>query len=227
MAQAERREKALKMYNELKVKNPNLSPISVEGSVIAKTWWGKAWCINFEKYKAYQHLLVNARKYLRDGWVLDLQIEEGCIKSLTVGNWWKPYEITIKINLLSDAVEKKIMQLAGDNIEFMDQLLLGKFPEELGNLFLQQGGIFPTFKDISLTCICPNTHMCKHCIAALYGFAVHLDKNPLLLFKLRGINFNAFLKKTLERKLSLLMPSSKADPERAIEDCDVERIFGA
>ena len=93
VSQAERLKKALKIYDRLRKKNPNLSPISVEGK-IAKTWWGKSWCDNLEKYEIYQNRLGRGRSYLRAGMVLDLQIEKGLIKSLVVGSGRKENRIT-------------------------------------------------------------------------------------------------------------------------------------
>jgi uncharacterized Zn finger protein len=68
--------------------------------------------------------------------------------------------------------------------------------------------------------------MCKHCAAALYGVGVRLDKDPLLFFKLRGLDFNAFLKKTVESKLSLLLQNAGKKTERVIEGCDIGVVFG-
>ncbi len=91
----------------------------------------------------------------------------------------------------------------------------------------QDGGIFPSPKEIHFNCNCLDyADMCKHCAAALYGVGVRLDKDPLLFFKLRGIDFNVFLKKTTESKLSLLLQNSGKKTGRVIEGCDVGKVFG-
>lgn len=38
-------------------KGKRLHPIVIEGRAIAKSWWGKAWCDNLEKYADYQSRL--------------------------------------------------------------------------------------------------------------------------------------------------------------------------
>jgi hypothetical protein len=48
----------------------------------------------------------------------------------------------------------------------------------------------------------------------------------LLFFKLRGIDFNVFLKKTAESKLSLLLQNAGKKTGRVIEGCDVGKVFG-
>ncbi|MDR0516425.1 MAG: hypothetical protein LBH25_05200 [Fibromonadaceae bacterium] len=225
-SQADKLKKALKMYDKLKKKNPNLSPISVEGKIV-KTWWGKSWCSNLEKYEVYRHRLDRGRSYLRAGMVLDLQIEKGLVKSLVVGSGRNPYEIEIKIDLLGKDLEKKIIDAAQNKIESLEQLLLGQFPKELGDLFLNQDdGIFPSPKEIHFICNCLDyADMCKHCAAALYGVGARLDKDPLLFFKLRGIDFNVFLKRTLEGKLSLLLQNADKKTGRVIEGCDIGKVF--
>jgi len=228
VSKAERMRKALKMFDKLRKKNPNLSPVSAEGKQIAKTWWGKSWCDNLEKYEVYQYRLGKGRSYLRNGSVLDLQIDKGMVKSLVAGSERKPYEIAIRIDLLDKKAEKEITDLAGNKIESLEQLLLGQFPKEFGDLFLKQGGgIFPSPKEIHFSCNCLDyADMCKHCAAALYGVGVLLDKDPLLFFKLRGIDFNVFLKKTAESKLSLILQNAGKKTGRVIEGCDVGKVFG-
>lgn len=50
------------------------------------------------------------------------------------------------------------------------------------------GGLFPSPKEISLSCSCPDgARMCKHVAAALYGVGARLDAQPELLFTLRKV----------------------------------------
>jgi uncharacterized Zn finger protein len=150
------------------------------------------------------------------------------VKSLVAGSGAKPYITIVRIDLLSKEAEKEIIDAVGNRIESVEQLLLGEFPKEFEALFLKQdGGIFPTPKEIHFNCNClDHADMCKHCAAVLYGVGVRLDKDPLLFFKLRGLDFNAFLKKTVESKLSLLLQNACKKTERVIEGCDIGAVFG-
>ena len=50
-------------------------------------------------------------------------------------------------------------------------------------------GLFPTPKEIKLSCSCPDwADMCKHVAAVLYGVGARLDASPELLFILRGVD---------------------------------------
>ena len=45
--------KAQKYVEKEEAKGNKLSPVFLESRVIAKSWWGKAWCSNLELYADY------------------------------------------------------------------------------------------------------------------------------------------------------------------------------
>ena len=47
---AERRRKAMREIQKGRKKGHALSPVVIEGRTIARTFWGKAWCDNLERY---------------------------------------------------------------------------------------------------------------------------------------------------------------------------------
>jgi len=57
-----------------------VSPVMIEGRTIVKTFWGKAWCDNLERYSDFENRLPRGRTYVRNGSVIDLQISSGEIK---------------------------------------------------------------------------------------------------------------------------------------------------
>ena len=69
---AERRNQAAREAEKLAKKGRALSPILVDALKIAKTFWGKAWCENLERYSDYANRLPRGRSYVRNGSVLDL-----------------------------------------------------------------------------------------------------------------------------------------------------------
>ena len=83
---AERRRKGLKKMDNLRKKGRVISPVSVDGRTIAKTFWGKAWCENLESYSDYENRLPRGRTYVRNGSVVDLQIATGQITALVSGS---------------------------------------------------------------------------------------------------------------------------------------------
>ena len=78
---AQRRRKAVGEMAKLNKKGHPVSPVVVEGRTIVKTFWGKAWCDNLERYSDFENRLPRGRTYVRNGSVIDLQIAPGEIKA--------------------------------------------------------------------------------------------------------------------------------------------------
>src|SRR5712664_176214 len=83
---AERRRRAAILTARLGRSGKTLSPIQVEGRAIARTFWGKAWCRNLERYSDYANRLPRGRTYLRNGSVLDLRISPREVRALVSGS---------------------------------------------------------------------------------------------------------------------------------------------
>jgi len=83
---AERRAKAIRKMGKLAKKGQKFSPVKIIGRKIATTFWGKAWCNNLESYSDFSNRLPRGRTYVRNGSVLDLQIEAGRVTSMVCGS---------------------------------------------------------------------------------------------------------------------------------------------
>ena len=77
---AERRRKAQREVEKRRKKGANVSPVVIEGRAIAKSFWGKSWCENLERYSDFANRLPRGRTYVRNGSVVDLQIAAGAIQ---------------------------------------------------------------------------------------------------------------------------------------------------
>jgi len=83
---AERRRKAESASAKAKKAGATLSPIAPSRGAIAKTFWGKAWCDNLERYSDYANRLPRGRTYVRNGSVIDLAIGPGEVRAQVVGS---------------------------------------------------------------------------------------------------------------------------------------------
>jgi len=225
---AEKRQKALKSIEKLKKKNPDISPVIIEGTKITKTWWGKSWTDNLESYSDYANRIGRGRSYVRHGAVLDLKITQGKISALVQGSASKPYQVTISIQALSKAIWQVITKNCAGKIDSLQELLEGKFPKKLAEVFTAKGeGLFPATKEIRLECSCPDgARMCKHVAAVLYGVGARLDNDPTLFFVLRNVVVDELITKAISQKTETLLEKSKARSRRIIEDPDISDIFG-
>jgi len=223
---AKKREKAEKQLEKLREKNNEINPIIIEGRKIVKTWWGMAWCENLESYADFSNRIGRGQSYVRNGFVLDLKIDEGIVVAKVMGS--SMYTATINIDILSKANKDNITQAVGRRIDSVADLVEGKFPEDFRELFLtQKKGLFPSPKEIHMDCSCPDwATMCKHVAAVLYGVGARLDEDPLLFFKLRGLDVSTFIKASIEEKLSHMMKNAGRTSERILEDADLNELFG-
>jgi uncharacterized Zn finger protein len=225
---AQKRKTAEKKLEELKKKNSDISPILIKGRAIASKWWGKAWNKNLESYADFRNRIGRGRSYVRNGAVLDLKIKEGKVEALVQGSSSKPYSVIISIDKLGNTKWDKIIELCNHKIDTMEALLAGKFPKEFEEVFsASKEGMFPSPKEIHFNCSCPDSaRMCKHIAAVLYGVGARLDEEPVLFFKLRDIDFQELLKKSMEEKMQSMLKNADKKSKRIIEDEDVFDLFG-
>jgi uncharacterized Zn finger protein len=224
---AEKKAKAGKKLAQLK-KKQNVRPVIIEGSAIARTWWGKAWNKNLESYADYSNRIGRGRSYVRCGAVLDLQVNAGEIKALVHGSRAKPYSITIKIKKLDKNTWKMVASACAGKLESLEELLTGTFPKALEETFMQRNtGLFPSPKEIEFDCSCPDwASMCKHVAAALYGVGARLDEDPTIFFTLRGVAIGDLVKRTISSKVEDLLRKASKKSSRIIEGADLSAVFG-
>ncbi len=217
-----------KALEKLKKINPNISPVIIEGRKIANTWWGSAWNNNLESYADYSNRIERGKAYVKSGMVLDLQIKTGVVTGLVQGSRKSPYHITVKIDKMPSNKWNKIVELCSHRIADMAELVEGKFPNELAELFLRQGqGLFPSPKEIHFDCSCPDwADMCKHVAAVLYGIGARFDNDPMLFFKLRDVDFTELLKKSIDEKIDSMLKNADKKSKRVIDDADISELFG-
>jgi len=224
---AEKQARSDKKLAQLKKKR-DMRPVIIQGSAIARTWWGKAWNQNLERYADYTNRIGRGRSYVRHGAVLDLQMNAGEIKALVQGSRSKPYEIFIKIEQLGKKNWQQISSSCSGMLDSISELLAGDFPKELGELFFQRdSGLFPSPKEIAFECSCPDwASMCKHVAATLYGVGARLDEDATLFFTLRGVDMADLITRTASVKAENLLEKAAKKSSRIIDDTDLSALFG-
>ncbi|MBZ5570048.1 MAG: SWIM zinc finger family protein [Acidobacteriia bacterium] len=207
---AERRRQAAGKMEKLRKKGHSVSPVIIEGRVIAKTFWGKAWCENLERYSDFANRLPRGRTYVRNGSVIDLQIAPGEIKALVSGS--DIYTVAVRVTPVTKARWKSICKDCAGAIDSLVELLQGHFSKGvMERICRQKTGLFPSPNEIKLSCSCPDwAEMCKHVAAVLYGIGARLDKQPEFLFRLHEVD-----EKELIAKAGNALPLARRGPAAA------------
>ena len=224
----EKRARARRKLEQLRKKHPGIRPVVIEGNTLVRTWWGKAWNSNLGKYADYENRVGRGRSYLRHGAVLDLQISPGRVSSLVQGSRGNPYKITIEIKPISRSIWKKIKVACEGQVASLQELLDGRFPKDLMELFTAKGsGLFPSPKEIEFKCSCPDwAYMCKHVAATLYGIGTRLDEDPSLFFILRKLKMEDLITQAVRDKSAKLLKQAEKKTSRVIDDADIGDVFG-
>ena len=220
---AKRREKAAREMAKLAKKGRMISPIAIEGRLIASTFWGKAWCENLESYSDYESRLPRGRTYVRNGSVVDLQIERGQVRATVSGS--ELYTIEIEIGVLPKKRWDAICRDCTGSIGSLVELLQGKLSKNvMERVCRAEDGLFPSPDEIELRCSCPDwADMCKHVAAALYGVGARLDAKPDLLFELRGVDRSQLISGAGK---DLPLTQRPVAEERLLAEDDVAALFG-
>ena len=185
---AERRRKAEKAAAKAKKAGAQLSPVDAYRGAIAKTFWGKAWSDNLERYGDYANRLPRGRTYVRNGSVIDLKIARGEVQAQVIGS--SLYKIAVKISAVPVKHWRAISADCAGSIDTLVELLQGRLSKAvMERICMPATGLFPSPKEIQFTCSCPDwASMCKHVAAVLYGVGARLDQQPELMFMLRGVD---------------------------------------
>lgn len=220
---AQRRLQALREMEKLKKKGQLVSPVVIEGRKIARNFWGMAWCDNLERYSDFENRLPRGRTYVRNGSVVDLQIERGQVRAMVSGS--SIYKVKIDIGTVSRAHWQGICKDCLGSIGSLVELLSGKLSKNVMERVCRKGdGLFPAPGEIKMSCSCPDwAGMCKHVAAALYGAGARLDAAPDLLFTLRGVDRSELI---VGAGADLPMTQTSGARERILADDDVAALFG-
>jgi uncharacterized Zn finger protein len=220
---AQSRANAIRTLEKLTKKGKKVFPVKTTGRIIASTFWGKAWCDHLESYSDFSNRLPRGRTYVRNGSVLDLQVEPGKVTSLVSGS--QLYHITINIKPLTAATWKKVKANCGREIGSLVELLRGNLSSNVMEIVTaRKDGLFPAPSEIEMLCSCPDwAGMCKHLAATLYGVGNRLDHQPELLFKLRQVDH---LELIAQATSPVARTGTARNKKKTIASSDLAAVFG-
>jgi uncharacterized Zn finger protein len=219
---AERRRRAAQSVAKMKKGGREVAPVEIAGRKIATTFWGNAWCKNLEAYSDYSNRLPRGRTYVRNGSVIDLQIEAERIRALVSGT--RLYTIDIAIAPLERKRWTDVKRQCAGKIDSLIELLRGSISKSVMEIVTRKGeGLFPSPREIRLSCSCPDwATMCKHVAATLYGVGARLDRQPELLFTLRGVDATELVAAAIDQPAT----AGRASKGRLLDTAELSSVFG-
>jgi uncharacterized Zn finger protein len=164
----------------------------------SKTWWGEEF-LNALEGCMDAGRLARGRGYAAPRRRTEFSIRQGEIEATMVGNinphfgvYETPYyTVKIEFEKVAAARWKAILKRLGSNADWVTHLILGEVPPTIEKAFAGSSiKLLPrTGKEIRSSCSCPDwANPCKHVAGVYFHVAALLDRDPLLLFELRGMD---------------------------------------
>ncbi len=176
---------------------PKSVPIPVEGGIVARTgrgkkfgetWWASRWIAVLESF-GWESRLQRGRSYARAGQVLKIDLGPGHVEARVQGSRPKPYRVSIDIPPLSDQAWGGAIEAMAERAIFAAKLLAGEMPQDIEEAFAAAGAsLFPAAaREVKTHCSCPDwANPCKHIAAVYYLLGEAFDRDPFVIFRLRG-----------------------------------------
>jgi uncharacterized Zn finger protein len=156
----------------------------------AESWWARRWVEVLESFQVGRRL-GRGRSYARQGQVVEIELGKGFVTALVQGSRDAPYLVRMRLSMLSSTDWKKVTRGIAEDSELTDALVSGRIPENIEEVFEPLGlSLFPAASgDLKTACSCPDqANPCKHVAAVYYLLGEEFDRDPFLVFRLRGID---------------------------------------
>jgi uncharacterized Zn finger protein len=155
---------------------------------LGTTWWGQRWIKALEQFsRDYLSRLGRGRTYARTGRVHDLSIGPGLVTAVVTGS--EPYDVSLRMDAFSTSEWNMAIKIMAQEARYAAELLAGHMPADIDAVFRRcKRSLFPSKShDLETDCSCPDwASPCKHVAAMHYVLGEAFDRDPFLLFELRG-----------------------------------------
>mgnify|MGYP001048270134 CR=1 FL=1 len=152
------------------------------------TWWGQRWIEALEHFsRDYLSRLGRGRSYARTGRVHDLKISPGLVTAVVTGT--EEYDVSLRMDVFTNAEWNMAIKIMAQEARYAALLLAGQMPPDIESVFRRcKRSLFPSKShDLETDCSCPDwASPCKHVAAMHYVLGEAFDRDPFLLFELRG-----------------------------------------
>lgn len=196
-------------------------------SQFSRTWWGQKFIEAMEDLTDSGRL-SRGRSYARGNKVKTFGIKDGTVLAQVRGSVNPYYGVhkeplyvtTIEFQAISAAQWSTAIALIASKASLISRLLLNEIPDNIEDSFKQLNlNLLPNSrKDFNSTCSCPDwSNPCKHIAGVYYLVAAELDRDPFLLFELRGLSkadlMKELAKSPLGQALSAELQLEKQPPK--------------
>jgi len=183
-----------------------------------RTWWGERFLEALERFTG-EARLKRGRAYASNGRIIDYGIEQGTVKAKVRGSinpyfgvYEEPiYDTRIRITQIEPGDWSRVIERITTRADLIIKLLQQEMPDEIEEAFTAEGlHLLPHSKsDFKTSCSCPDyENPCKHIAGVYYLLARDLDRDPFVLFSMRGLPRKSLQAELLKSPLGKILASS-------------------
>lgn len=164
----------------------------------SRTWWGQRFIEALEQFTDPARL-GRGRSYASGGRILEYTLAKGTVTARVRGSinpyfgvYKEPiYKTTITIKAISAANWAMVIHQIAARADLVTKLLMNEMPDTIEDVFSELGlHLLPhSERDFETSCSCPDwANPCKHIAGVYYLLASALDRDPFVMFELRGLS---------------------------------------
>lgn len=195
-----------------------------------RTWWGQRFIQALETFTDPARLTWG-RGYANSDRIRSWQRQGGVVSATIRGNvnpyngvYKEPiYKTTIAFQTIDAEQWKQLIQILGSRAAFISRLLLNEVPDNIEDVFrtLKLNLLPYSHKDLKINCSCPDyTNPCKHIAGLYYFLAAQLDRDPFLLFELRGLERDELQKELEKTPLGQALAAAIGEQDAGFDSVD-------
>lgn len=166
-------------------------------AIAGKTWWGRRFLAALEQCTEPGRL-QRGRRYATLERLLTFEVENELVRATVLGNvnpyfgvhTAPRYEVSIALAPIPATHWRATLKRLTGHTGWLSRLAMDEMPDDIEAAFKETGhALLPRHaKDLATQCSCPDhANPCKHVAGVYYRLARTLDRDPLLLFQLRGL----------------------------------------
>lgn len=193
----------------------------------SRTWWGQKFITALEEFTDAGRL-ARGRSYANNGRILSHRIEKGQVIAKVRGSinayfgvYKEPlYTTSVALKPISSADWVKLIADISSRAGFVAKLLVNEMPDSIEDAFSRHHlNLLPDSKpEFTTRCSCPDWgDPCKHVAGLCYLLASELDRDPFLLFELRGLTRSQLRSELVRSPLGRILADELTPTEVPIE----------